>query len=222
MTVGLVIVGSSLGGFDALKTLLGGLPADLPAPVVVVQHQGTSSGELSGLLQRYAALPICEAEDKEGISPGRVYLAPAGYHLLVEPGSFALSTDAPVLYARPSIDVAFETAADAYGAEVVGVVLTGAGRDGATGLAHVKRRGGRAIVQDPDTAHRRDMPAAALESVNVDWVLPLADIAPMIAALCGAEADTMTVRSTRVGGSRIGASRLDTPATSRPGHPTPR
>ena len=190
MTVSLVIVGASLGGFDALKTVLNGLPAGLPAPVVVVQHQGTSSGELGELLQRYAALPVCEAEDKESISPGRVYLAPAGYHLLVEPGSFALSTDAPVLYARPSIDVTFETAADAYGPGVVGVVLTGAGRDGAAGLAQVKRRGGRAIVQDPATAHRADMPAAALASVNVDWVLPLAEIAPKILALCRAEAGT--------------------------------
>ena len=97
MIVSLVVVGASLGGFDALKTLLGGLPSDLPVPVVVVQHQGTSSGELSGLLQRYAALPICEAEDKEGICPGGVFLAPGGYHLLVEQGSFALSPDAPVL-----------------------------------------------------------------------------------------------------------------------------
>lgn len=187
MTVSLVIVGASLGGFDALKILLGGLPSELSAPVVIVQHQGSSSGELSGLLQRYAAMPVCEAEDKEGIGSGRVYLAPAGYHLLVEPGSFALSTDAPVLYARPSIDVTFESAADAYGAGVVGVVLTGAGQDGAVGLAHVKRRGGRAIVQDPDTAHRRDMPAAALASVNADWVLPLAEIAPRIVALCRAD-----------------------------------
>ena len=209
MTVALVIVGASLGGFDALKILLGGLPPDLPAPVVVVQHQGTSSGELSGLLQRYSALSVCEAEDKEGISPGHVYLAPAGYHLLVEPGSFALSTDAPVQYARPSIDVTFESAAEAYGAGVVGVVLTGAGRDGAIGLAHVKRRGGRAIVQDPATAHRSDMPAAALASVAVEWVLPLAEIAPRIVALCRAEGDT----------SREGASRAGRPTRRELGAP---
>ena len=212
MTVSLVVVGASLGGFDALKTLLGGLPADLPAPVVVVQHQGASSGELSGLLQRYATLPICEAEDKEGISPGRAYLAPGGYHLLVEQGSFALSTDAPVLYARPSIDVTFETAADAYGAGVLGVVLTGAGRDGAIGLAHIKRRGGRAIVQDPATAHRSDMPAAAVASVSVDWVLPLAEVAPMIVSLCRSEAG-----SPGSSASRVSRSRADTPVTGTPG-----
>lgn len=209
MTVTLVIVGASLGGFDALRFLLGGLPSDLPAPVVIVQHQGTTSGELGGLLQRYAALPVCEAEDKEGISPGRVYLAPAGYHLLVERGSFALSTDAPVLYARPSIDVTFETAAEAYGAGVVGVVLTGAGRDGAIGLAHVKRRGGRVIVQDPETAHRRDMPVAALETVNPDWVLPLAEIAPTIVALCRGEASD----------SRPASHRMSKPPTSLPSAP---
>ncbi len=211
MTVTLVIVGASLGGFDALRFLLGGLPSDLPAPVVIVQHQGTTSGELGGLLQRYAALPVCEAEDKEGISPGRVYLAPAGYHLLVEQGSFALSTDEPVLYARPSIDVAFESAADAYGAGVVGVVLTGAGSDGAVGLAHIKRRGGRAIVQDPATAHRSDMPAAAIASVAVDWVVPLDEIAPRIVALCRAEASVARVtvsESSRPGAGRVTAGRL--------------
>lgn len=216
MTVSLVIVGSSLGGFDALKILLGGLPSELPAPVVIIQHQGTSSGELGGLLQRYAAMPVCEAEDKEGIGSGRVYLAPAGYHLLVEQGSFALSTDAPVLYARPSIDVTFESAADAYGSGVVGVVLTGAGQDGAVGLAHIKRRGGRAIVQDPETAHRRDMPAAALASVNADWVLPLAEIAPMIVALCRAESRASQVNACHEGAPQLTVSKAIT-ATSR--HP---
>ena len=184
MTVELVVVGASLGGFDALRVLLGGLPAELPVPVVVIQHQGDTSGDLGRLLQRYSSLPVCEAEDKEGIGSGHAYLAPAGYHLLVERGSFALSTEAPVQYARPSIDVTFESAAEAYGAGVVGVVLTGAGRDGADGLARIKRRGGRAIVQDPDTAFRRDMPAAALASVAVDWVAPLEEIAPRIVALC--------------------------------------
>jgi len=178
------VVGSSLGGFDALRTLLGGLPIDLPVPVVLVQHQGVAGGELAALLQRYAALVVRDAEDKEEIVAGHVYVAPAGYHLLVEQGSFALSTEAPVLYARPSIDVTFETAADAYGPGVLGVVLTGAGRDGALGLARIKQRGGLAIVQDPGTAQRRDMPAAALASVSPDWVVPLAEIAPRIVALC--------------------------------------
>lgn len=216
MTVSLVTVGASLGGFDALKILLGGLPSDLPAPVVIVQHQGTSSGELSGLLQRYAALPVCEAEDKEGISSGRVYLAPAGYHLLVEQGSLALSTDAPVLYARPSVDVTFESAADAYGAGVVGVVLTGAGYDGAAGLAHIKRRGGRAIVQDPETAHRRDMPAAALARVNVDWVLPLAEIAPRIVALCRAESSASQVNASQERAPHLTVSKAATPTSRHP------
>jgi two-component system chemotaxis response regulator CheB len=184
VTVELVVVGSSLGGFDALKVLLGGLPLGLSAPVVIVQHQGGDGGALAPLLQRYAALPVRDAEDKDDIQAGHVYVAPAGYHLLVEQGSFALSTEAPVLYARPSIDVTFESAAEAYGSGVLGVVLTGAGRDGASGLARIKQRGGRAIVQDPTTAQRRDMPDAALASVTVDWVAPLAEIAPKIVALC--------------------------------------
>jgi len=216
VTVALVIVGASLGGFDALKILLGALPADLGAPVVVIQHQGTSSGELGGLLQRYAALPVCDVEDKQGIGPGRVYLAPAGYHLLEEPGSFALSTDAPVEYARPSIDVTFESAAEAYGAGVVGVVLTGAGRDGALGLAHVKRRGGRAIVQDPATAHRSDMPAAALASVTVDWVLPLTEIAPRIVALCGADTSRPRPRAAPSPDADSPECRLPIPRQSQP------
>jgi two-component system, chemotaxis family, protein-glutamate methylesterase/glutaminase len=193
--VRLVAVGASLGGFDALKTLLADLPADLPAPVVVVQHQGGNGGGLGELLQRYARLPVCEAEDKEGIGPGRAYLAPAGYHLLVEQGSIALSTDAPVLYARPSIDVTFESAADAYGAGVVGVVLTGAGRDGAAGLRRIAAGGGRAIVEDPATARRRDMPAAALAAVPGAEVLPLSEIGPRIVALCRARRAGPPVRT---------------------------
>lgn len=188
MSVKLVIIGASLGGFDALKVLVGGLPPDFATPVVIVQHQGASGADLSGLLQRYSKLPIEDAEDKAPTSPGRISLAPAGYHLLVELESFALTTEAPVQYARPSIDVTFESAADTYGVGVIGVVLTGAGRDGAAGLARIKQRGGRAMVQDPGTAQRREMPAAALGAVDVDWVGPLAEIAPTIVAWCRGDA----------------------------------
>ena len=184
MTFELVVVGTSLGGFDALKLLLGGLPASFPLPLAVVQHQGpSSSGELAALLQRYTALAVADAEDKDALLPGRVYLAPIGYHLLVEPGSVALSTEGPVWYARPSIDVLFESAADAYGAGVVGVVLTGASRDGAEGLARVKRRGGLAIVQDPATAASRALPDATLARTSVDWTVPLLEIPPLLSTL---------------------------------------
>lgn len=172
----LVVVGASFGGFDALKTVLGTLPANFPAPVAIVQHQGNPGSGLATLLQRYSALVVADAEDKDDLSPGVAYLAPAGYHLLIERGRLALSIDPPVQHARPSIDVLFESAADVYGPEVVGVILTGTGRDGAAGLTHIKRRGGLAVVQDPLTARRAAMPEAALASTAVDLVLPVEKI----------------------------------------------
>ncbi len=112
----IVVVGTSLGGLKALQALLAGLPKDFPLPVVIVQHRGKDSGDpLVALLQSATPLLVREAEDKQPMAPGVVYLAPADYHLLVEAGGFMLSTDAPVVFARPSVDVLFESAADAYG-----------------------------------------------------------------------------------------------------------
>ncbi|MBI3965421.1 MAG: chemotaxis protein CheB [Chloroflexi bacterium] len=186
MSFGVVVVGTSLGGLQALKTFLNGLPTHFPLPVAVVQHQGSdATGDLSRLLQRYSALRVADAEDKETLVPGRVYVAPVGYHLLLEPGSIALSTDAPVWFARPSIDVLFESAADSYGARAIGVILTGASSDGAAGLAAIKAQGGMAIVQDPDEAESRIMPAAAIAGTTVDRVLRLSEIAPYLNSLSG-------------------------------------
>ena len=179
----LVVVGASFGGFDALKVLLGALPATFPSPLAIVQHQGSPGNGLASLLQRYTALVVVDAEDKEDMLPGVAYVAPPGYHLLVEPGSLALSVDPPVSHARPSIDVLFESAADVYGTRTTGVVLTGTGRDGAAGLACIKQRGGRTIVQDPATATRAAMPRAALASTIVDWILPLEMIGPRLVEL---------------------------------------
>lgn len=187
MTYRLVVVGASFGGFDALKVVLGALPATFPVPVAIVQHQGAGGGhELASLLQRYTPLRVDEANDKDRPLPGRVYLAPAGYHLLVDEDGLALSVDPPVLYARPSIDVLFESAADVYGPTAIGVVMTGTSRDGAAGLARIKRRGGMTIVQDPTTALRRTMPEAALVSTKVDWILPLDEIGGRLVILCTA------------------------------------
>jgi two-component system, chemotaxis family, protein-glutamate methylesterase/glutaminase len=164
----------------------GGLPGQLELAFVVAQHRGTESrpGGLEELLQSRSRYPVLEAWDKDPIEPGRVYIAPPDYHLLVEPGSFALSVDARVNYARPSIDVLFESASDAYGERVIGIVLTGANEDGAAGLARIKARGGVAIVQDPSEAEAPVMPAAALAATQADAVLPLAEIGRFVHGLC--------------------------------------
>jgi two-component system chemotaxis response regulator CheB len=180
----LVVIGASLGGLHALEILLAGLPAHFSLPVAIGQHRHQDADDaLCAALQRCSALPVGEAEDKEAIVPGRVYVAPAGYHLLVEEGRFALSTEAPVGHARPSIDALFASAADVYATGIIGVILTGASKDGSRGAARIKGRGGVVIVQDPRTAEGSVMPEAAIAATNVDRILPLAAIAPCVAAL---------------------------------------
>src|SRR4051812_41142487 len=140
MAADLVVVGASLGGLHAVSALIGELPAAYPVAIAVAQHRlARGDNGLTGTWQRGCRLPVGEAEDKQPIRPARVYVAPADYHLLVEAdGTFALSTDAPVLSARPSIDVLFESAAEAYGERLVGMLLTGASADGARGLRRIK------------------------------------------------------------------------------------
>jgi two-component system chemotaxis response regulator CheB len=192
MGVELIVAGASLGGFDALATLLGALPEDYPLPLAVVQHRSVDSDDLlSLLLQRTTRLPLAEVEDKQPILPGRVYIAPANYHLLVERNHFALSVDHRVQYARPSIDVLFESAADAYRERLAAVLLSGSNDDGAHGIARVKERGGLTIVQDPASAESGRMPAAAIAASPVDYVLPLAGIAQLLTNLISRSEDTV-------------------------------
>jgi len=180
----IVVVGTSLGGLHALEVILSGLTRDFALPMVVVQHRDRhADGMLNAVLQRYSVLPVREPEDKEIILPGWVYLAPADYHLLVERGRFSLSTEGRVCHARPSIDVLFESAASAYGARSVGVILTGASRDGAWGAGRIKGRGGLIVVEDPETAESRTLPDAAQAACGADHVLPLSQIAPFLAGL---------------------------------------
>jgi two-component system, chemotaxis family, protein-glutamate methylesterase/glutaminase len=148
------------------------------AAFVIAQHRSPSgSDRLAPLLQRHTPLRVREAEDKDTLTPGCVYLAPSDYHTLVEAdGTIALSTDERVRNARPSIDVLFRSAAEAYRERCVGVVLTGANDDGADGLALIKELGGVAVVQDPGTAERGEMPAAAIAATHADVVLPLEEI----------------------------------------------
>ncbi len=178
MSFELVVVGASLGGLRALETVLGGLARGFALPIAIVLHlRADDTVGPVDYLQRRCALAVGEAEDKESIEAGRIYLAPADYHLLVERGSFSLSTEAPVLHARPSIDVLFESAADAFRDGVIGVLLTGASSDGARGASWIKKRGGILIVQDPSTAESPIMPRAAIAAAGVDWILPLGKIA---------------------------------------------
>ncbi len=180
----LVVIGASWGGLKATEILLSGLPKDFPLAIAIAQHRHRNARELlSELLQEHSLLPVVEVEDKLAIVPGHIYLAPADYHLLVEPGNFALSTEAPVHYSRPSIDLLFESAADAYTHRAIGVILTGANQDGAQGLAALKRRGGLAIVQEPTEAESSFMPTAAIAATQVDHILPLAEIAPCLIKL---------------------------------------
>jgi two-component system chemotaxis response regulator CheB len=186
----LVAIGASWGGLDILRTILGGLPRDLGAAVVVAQHRapGSHRSAFRDLLGSVTRLNVREAGDKEELRNGVVYLAPPDYHLLVDGSCLALSTDEPVLYARPSIDVLFETAAESYRDACVGVVLTGASADGARGLARVVELGGAAIVQDPTTAERSEMPEAALAAVPAARVAPPAEIADVLVGLVGVQA----------------------------------
>ena len=184
--VDLVVMGSSWGGLRAVSAVLSGLPTDLAAAVVVAQHRSaTSTGALARIFEVRGGLPIREVEDKDPIEPGCVYLAPADYHLLVEPGAFSLSLEPRVQFSRPSIDVLFESAADSYGRRVMAIVLTGANEDGADGLRRVRAAGGITVVQDPAGAESAVMPAAAVATGAADKVLPLADIAPFVVQLCG-------------------------------------
>ena len=180
----LVVVGASLGGLQALTAILPALPADFPLPLVLVLHRGIDpESQLAELLQRHSALPVREANDKEPLVGGHVYVGPSDYHLLVERGWLALSTDARVSHARPSIDVLFESAADSYGEGVIAVLLTGASRDGAQGALRIKQRGGLVAAQDPATAEAPVMPRAAIEAGAVDRVLPVAEIAAWLAVV---------------------------------------
>lgn len=184
----IVLIGASAGGLDAVCAILRRLPRDFAMAVCVVQHRSTESDALCEILQDCTGIPLQEVTDKTMIEAGNVYLAPPDYHLLLGDGYFSLSVDAPERYSRPSIDIAFESAADAYGARVVGVVLTGANQDGARGLRYIIDHGGAGIVQDPATAEVRVMPAAAMLAAPQAEVLPVGAIAARLVSMQSARA----------------------------------
>ena len=181
-----VVMGTSTGGLNALMTIIPGLPKAFPLPIMITCHRADTSNDfMSQHLNQRSGMSVQEPDDKQQIEAGMVYIAPPNYHLLVEQDySLSLSVDSKVNYSRPSIDVLFESAADAYGPDLVGVVLTGASRDGANGVAKIVSRGGLAIVQNPKTAESSMMPRMALEALNtVEYVLDLVDIPVLLCRL---------------------------------------
>ncbi len=181
----LIVIGASLGGLMALRELLQQLRPDFSIPIAIVQHRHRDlQQQLVASMQQGVRLLLREVEDKDELRPGQIYLAPADYHLLVEADCLLLSIDPPVSYARPSIDVLFESAADAYGERLIGVILTGANQDGAIGAAAIKAKGGLVLVQEPATAESAVMPAAAIAQTCVDAVLSLSALAAQLNEFC--------------------------------------
>ena len=177
-----VVIGASAGAIQALSEILPALPADFALPVLAVVHVPPDrKNALSALFARRCLLPVREAEDKEPLAPGTITFAPPNYHMLVETDrTIALSTDEPVHFSRPSIDVLFESAADAFGPNLLAVVLTGANEDGARGLLAVARAGGTSLVQDPASAPSPEMPRAASSAVPQARVETLRMIAEQV------------------------------------------
>ncbi|WP_342119174.1 chemotaxis protein CheB [Pseudoduganella sp. OTU4001] len=180
-----VVIGASAGGVNALLTVLPAVPRGYRLPIVVVLHvRSGRHNQLVDVFQQRVQIPVREAGDKEDIIPGTLYFAPAGYHLLIENDrSFSISCDAPLHFARPAIDITMETAADVYGAGLVGILLTGANEDGAAGMAAIGRAGGMTVVQDPEEADVDVMPLEAIRARKPDLVLPLEKIKQVLLML---------------------------------------
>jgi two-component system, chemotaxis family, protein-glutamate methylesterase/glutaminase len=185
MPLRMIVIGASWGGLQALEVVLRALPEDFSTPIAIAQHRAIDSatGALPQMLAHHSGRNVSEPGDKDPIESGNVYIAPADYHLIVEPDGFALSTEAAVHYSRPSIDVLFDTAADVYADGLAAVILTGANDDGAYGTMRVRRRGGLTIAQEPASAERPAMPAAAIATGAVQHVLPLEEIGPFLTRL---------------------------------------
>lgn len=181
----IVVIGCSVGGMRALEAILSKLPLCYNLAVVVVQHRLADPDSFFVThLANCCEVNVKEAEEKEVLISGTVYIAPAGYHLLIEEDkTFSLSIDPLINYSIPSIDVLFETAAEVYEEKVVGVVLTGANSDGAEGLATIKKYGGLTIVQDPETAEGSAMPRFAIEKAKIDYIIPLGKIGDFLVQL---------------------------------------
>lgn len=177
-----IVIGVSSGGMNAMKILFSLLPVEFNIPIVIVQHiSPRSDNQWIKLLNDKSNLQIKEADEKEKIEPGNVYIAPPNYHLMIERDkTFSLTIDERVNFARPSIDVLFESAAEAYNSELIGVVLTGSNNDGTKGIKRIKECGGLAIIQNPETAESSHMPASAIAAIKPDYILSLEGITELL------------------------------------------
>lgn len=180
-----IVAGVSFGGMDALEQILPALPENFRLPLIIVQHIGPESDDYRvEHLNSMCRITVKLAEEKESIQPAHAYLAPPGYHLLIEDTlTFSFSLEERVHFARPAIDVLFDTAVYTYGSRLIGLILTGANSDGSEGLRMIKDAGGLIIVQDPKTAMAPAMPEAAIAAANPDYIIPLGQIGPFLATI---------------------------------------
>ena len=180
-----IVIGVSSGGMNAMKVMFSLLPKDFNTPIIIVQHISAHSDNLwIKLLNDQNNLSIKEADEKENIEYGKVYIAPPNYHLMIEKDkTFSLTIDERVNFARPSIDVLFESAAEAYKDKLIGVVLTGSNNDGTNGIKRIQECGGLTIIQDPETAESSYMPASAIAVIKPDYILSLEDIIQLLIKL---------------------------------------
>jgi len=182
----IVVMGGSAGGLESVRTILSSLPATFALPILVVLHLHPKfTSHVAEILRRQTPLQVKDAEEEETLASGWVYLAPTNLHLLVNRGLVKLSSTPQVNYSRPAIDRTFDSVVKTYGAKVIGVVLSGSGRDGSEGLRTIKEAGGFAVVEDPLGARFPAMPTAAMTAATVDRILPLGEIAPLLIELSG-------------------------------------
>lgn len=177
-----IVIGVSSGGMKALKVIFSALPSDFAVPVIIVQHIGPrSENSWIKLLNDSCSLHIKEVDEKEKVGTGNIYVAPSNYHLLIEEDkSFSLTIDERVNFARPSIDVLFESAAEAYKEKLIGIILTGSNNDGTKGVKRIKELGGLVIIQNPKTAESSYMPASAIAAIQPDYILELDQIGELL------------------------------------------
>jgi len=180
-----IVIGVSTGGLKAIKAILSVLPSEFALSIIIVMHRHKETdGYLERSLDDACKMHVKQADEKEEIKAGIVYVAPPNYHLLIEDNyTFSISVEGPVNYARPSVDVVFESAAEVYREGLIGIILTGANKDGSLGLKKIKEAGGLAIVQTPETSEAAEMPMAAIAAVDPDYVLPLDEIGLLLRKL---------------------------------------